>query len=340
MKCTKKLVPVNGNLNALSPSLAVIKKKIYISSNKEPNRQFWRCFCLKMRIKPIKKLVIGDFVGIVINRQTRNRYIFMADDLQFSIPTQHDWQKLFLPDIKRPEILNTSFKIPTDFNASAQKLRNRLNAELPQCDNLIHLANLIIPCAKMQYLHNHFSTVGHISEPVYDDITANKMIVLLYDIASRDLNRHPIQQYMDLHLYQGPVLSLGDYGSAVADPKKYTFYIVNNHVKTVPVFNGNVNPAIKQSVQVLDYIMYNSLTELYKTHPQGYVDGIIFQNICRDSFNYPEMQQIFNNRKQYAINHQPRFNNSGYGKLMDWHLDKINQYLQIGVTLVAKTGER
>ena len=293
-----------------------------------------------MRIKPIKKLVIVDFVGIVINRQTRNRYIFMADDLQFSIPIQCDWQKLFLPDIKRPEILNTSFKIPTDFNASAQKLRNRLNAELPQCDNLIHLANLIIPCAKMQYLHNHFSINGHKSEFIYDADTANKMIVLLYDIASRDLNRHPIQQYMDLHLYQGPVLSLGNYGSAVADPKKYTFYIVNNHVKTVPVFNGNVNPAIKQSVQVLDYIMYNSLTELYKTHPQGYVDGIIFQNICRDSFNYPEMQQIFNNRKQYAISHQPRFNNSGYEKLMDWHLDKINQHLQIGVTLVAKTGGR
>lgn len=264
----------------------------------------------------------------------------MAGNVQLSIPIRYDWQNLSLPDIKRQEILNTSFKIPTDFNASAEFLRNKLNKELPQCDNLIHLANLIIQCAKMQYLHNRFSTVGHQSEPVYDDITANKMIVLLYDIASRDLEHTPIQQYMDLHLYQGPVLSLGNYGSAVACHKKDTYYIVNNNVKTVPVFNGNVNPAIKQSVQVLDYIMYNSLTELYKTHPQDHVDGFIFQNICRNSFNYPEMQQTFNNRKQYAINHQPGFNNSGYGKLMDWHLDKINQYLQIGVTLVAKTGER
>lgn len=264
----------------------------------------------------------------------------MAGNVQLSIPIRYDWQNLSLPDIKRQEILNTSFKIPTDFNASAEFLRNKLNKELPQCDNLIHLANLIIPCVKMQYLHNRFSTAGHLSKPVYDDITANKMIVLLYDIASRDLEHTPIQPYMDLHLYQGPVLTLGNYGNAVACHKKDTYYIVNNNVKTVPVFNGNVKPTIKQSVQVLDYVMYHILNELYKTHPQGHVDGFIFQNICRNSFNYPEMQQTFNNRKQYAISHQSGFNDSGYGKLMDWHLNDINQHLQIGVTLVARTGER
>ena len=263
----------------------------------------------------------------------------MAGTTQLSIPIQYDWQQLTVSDIKRPEILQTSFKIPCNFDATATKARNRLGCELSRCDNLIQLANLIIPCAKLQYLHNRFSANGHKCEGVYDNDTNNKMIVLLHDIVSYDLEKHPIR-YMDIQLYQGPMLHLGEGGSARADNKKDTFYIVNDQSRTVPVYNGDVDPKITQSIQVLDYIMYNTLREIYRTTPQDHVDGVIFQNICRDSFNYPEMANIFKDRKKYMAAKRASLTRNDLTNLMDWHLSQINKNLSIGVQLIARTGGR
>lgn len=257
---------------------------------------------------------------------------------------QYDWKDLKLDEIMSQAVFPLTFQVPKQFNVMATKLKKQLNQTLNQDlpdYNLISYANLIMQCAKMQCMHNRFVKTGHKCENVYDNNTANKMSVLLYDIVDYDLSQRPIK-YIDLCLYRGPRLINGEYGNAKPSPdKSSTFYIVNNNVKTVPVFNNSVPDArLVESIKVLFYIMHHTLRALYDARPMGHVDGFIFQNICCDSFNYPYMQHIFDSRKTDAIKNNRYYNEQEYGKLMDWHLPEINKNLDINVELMTRTGGR